>query len=74
MNAKYVEHAIQHSFAKRSDVKARLYYMPTCRRCERIAFRDRHPGDPKDRVFVTCPMCGHHGEAGPPFYIHAKNV
>jgi len=71
---KYLKHAFQHQYTKRDDLQHRLMDMPTCRRCERLAFRDRRIGDPQDQLYVTCPVCGYHGPAGPTVRMHVKEV
>jgi len=65
-NEKYIEHALQHRFAKRPDVANRVYDLPTCKKCERVAFR--HRGG------VKCPICGYEGPGGAPVKVHAKRV
>jgi len=74
IEGKYLKHAFQHPYTKRSDISHRLMDMPTCGRCERLAFRDRRPYDPLDKLYVTCPVCGYHGPPGPIVRMHVKEV
>lgn len=70
MNEKYLKH-IQSPFTIRPDVRARVFSLPVCPRCERPAFRDK--GYAQNGT-VSCPHCGYTGFSGRTVGIHAKEV
>lgn len=68
MNLKYLKHALQHPMAQRADVARRVFNMPICPKCERLAFRH------KSKNNVKCPVCGYEGPPGPQFGQHMRTV
>jgi len=71
---KYLRHAFQDNLTRSRDLQGHIMRNPTCVRCERVALRDRRPGDPPDKLYVTCPHCGYHGMGGPPVNFHVLEV
>jgi hypothetical protein len=71
---KYLEYALQSNLAKLPQVRHRVLHLPTCAKCQRVAFRDRKVYDKPGNVYVTCPICGYHGPGGPPLKMVMKEA